>query len=74
MIDSRDDKAAKKSQVVVSKDWPSTVSVAGFDKRAVKKDIDSLIARESSIISSEVLDTTSSEYIIPSDVRICDNL
>ena len=48
MIDSRDGKAWETSGAVVSEDQASTVSVRGFEKRAVKeKDIE--IARESSI-------------------------
>ena len=40
-----------------------------------EKDVESLITRESSIISWAILLDSKSECIIPSDVRICsDNL
>ena len=69
MIDSRDGKAWETSGAVVSEDQASTVSVRGFEKRAVKeKGIDSLIARE---IINHSLGSSRLECIIPSDERIC---
>ena len=68
----RDDRAAETSQAVVSEDEASTVSVRGFEKRVVKeKDTESLITRESCIISWDIFLDSNPECIIPSDVRIC---
>ena len=72
VIDLHDSQTAELSQAVVSEDQVSAVSVKGFEKRAVKeKDIESLVTRESSIISWDTVALDSKpERVIPSDVRI----
>ena len=59
---------------MVSDDKASTVSVR-VEKRMLKeKDIESLITRESFIISWDILLDSKPECIIPSDVRICSDI